>query len=140
MMSYKIFAVALVAFIALDGSEAHLTQICTATSAATPGRIDFYLGTYHARIRRPRGTVHLVNTGGTKVTGNFNEAFHVNPRDYKIGSPADTAKKAQKGRRQQNAQELCGHLLHAAWHSRKQGPSQGWWCVDHPSSHQPSSP
>jgi len=96
MMSYKIFAVALVAFIALDGSEAHLTQICTATSASTPGRIDFYLGSYHAKIRRPRGTVHLVNTGGTKVTGNFNEAFHVNPRDYKIGSPADTAKKLKK--------------------------------------------
>merc|ERR1719460_2632845 len=119
--AYKIaLGVALVAIISC-GSEAHLTAICTSTSSSTPGRIDFYFGTYHGKIRAPRGTVHLMNTGGTKATGNFKEAFHVtNRNDHKFGTP------------KQDAQELSDPLLYRQRSSRIQGSSQGWRHMDHP--------
>jgi hypothetical protein len=109
--AYKIaLGVALVAIISC-GSEAHLTAICTSTSSSTPGRIDFYFGTYHARIRAPRGTVHLLNTGGTKATGNFKEAFHVtNSKDHKFGTPkqvADNLRKVVGSKMPKNSQITC---------------------------------
>jgi hypothetical protein len=89
-MNWKIIAaVAIVAVISLDGSEAHLTEFCTSTSPKAPGRIDFYFGTYHAAAykARPKGQVDLVNTGGTKARGYFNDIKQVPRNEYMITTP-----------------------------------------------------
>lgn len=134
--TYKIaLGVALVAIISC-GSEAHLTQICTSTSTSTPGRIDFYFGTYHANINAPKGTVHLLNTGGTKATGDFKEAFHVHRNDWNIGTPKQTADKLRKvvgSKMPKNSQITCytGHGIPASKAAPKGG---GTWIIPAASS------
>merc|ERR1711881_307995 len=89
-MNWKIIAaVAIVAVISLDGSEAHLTEFRTSTSPKAPGRIDFYFGTCHAAAYRakPKGQVDLVNTGGTKARGYFNDIKQVPRNEYMITTP-----------------------------------------------------
>jgi len=56
-------------------STAHLTLLCSATSAKRPGDIDFYFGTYHSYSKTAPGSIKLTNTGGTKRDANFNQNF-----------------------------------------------------------------
>jgi len=56
-------------------STAHLTMLCSATSAKRPGDIDFYFGTYHNYQKSAPGAIKLTNTGGTKRNAAFNQNF-----------------------------------------------------------------
>merc|ERR1712139_213222 len=56
-------------------STAHLTMLCSATSAKRPGDIDFYFGTYHSYTASAPGKIKLTNTGGTKRDAAFNQNF-----------------------------------------------------------------
>lgn len=67
-------AIAMFASLAIV-SNAHLTLLCSATSAKRAGDIDFYFGTYHNYQTKAPGTITLTNTGGTKRNANFDQNF-----------------------------------------------------------------
>lgn len=78
----RVLFVAIAAVMLLSSTDAHLDQVCSATSAAHPGRIDFYFGTYHGISEakggpggKAPGTIYLSNSGGSKLTSSFKEMF-----------------------------------------------------------------
>jgi len=78
----RVAFVAVAAVMLLSSTDAHLDQVCSATCAANPGRIDFYFGTYHGISEakgspggKAPGTIYLTNTGGTKLTSSFKQMF-----------------------------------------------------------------
>merc|ERR1711966_124882 len=78
----RVLFVAIAAVMLLSSTDAHLDQLCSSTCAASPGRIDFYFGTYHGIAEakggpggKAPGTIYLSNSGGTKLTASFKEMF-----------------------------------------------------------------